>query len=143
MKRYLQLSVTAVLAAAAVAVAPVISPVLAQTQTRPIVEELNLTEEQQAEIEAVLASRRAEVDAILTDEQQQQFRQAMQERQGFRSAVGAIDNLTDAQKESLRAVFQSARQEISGILTDEQRAEARTLIQDRHPNLQERRQNRQ
>jgi hypothetical protein len=134
MKPYLQMGVMAILAATVLNVVPIVGSTVAKAQTRPILEELDLTEEQQSEIQGILQNGRVEAAGILTEEQQQQFREALLELGTFRQALGSIENLTDTQKESLRAVFVSTRQSIIGTLTDEQLAELRSLIEDRRQN---------
>ena len=74
-------------------------------QPFPALEELDLTEEQRTQIQDNFRERRAEIEDILTDEQQEQFRETYQESQNFRTAVEAVDDLSEDQKEALRGVY--------------------------------------
>jgi len=128
MNRTFLLGLAGIVTATAIAIAP-LTTAPAKAQNARLVEELNLTEEQQAEIQAIFEARRAEIDDILTDEQQADFRAVYSEVQDVREAIAAVDDLTDAQKEALQGVVQSSRSDLSAVLTDEQLAELRTLIQ--------------
>ena len=134
MNRFLPTGLVALAAAAAIAVVPMMTSG-ANAQARPeIFAELDLTADQQAQIQAILADRREEVESIFTDEQRSQFREAYEESQDFRAAAAAVDDLTDDQKAEYRAVAQASREEISEVLTEEQLEEFRALVQERRNN---------
>jgi len=130
MKRIVQFGLASVMTVAAVAVAPFAS-FPAHADTLPIVEALELTEEQQSEIQAIVAERRADIDEVLTDAQQAQFREVYSEIQDVRAAFAEVDDLTQAQKEALVDILRASRADISNVLTDEQRSELRSLLQER------------
>ncbi|MEL6384034.1 MAG: Spy/CpxP family protein refolding chaperone [Cyanobacteria bacterium J06626_18] len=133
MKRTVQLGLAGILTAATVFVAPFVTQV-AIAQTFPILEELDLTEEQRTQIRDNFEDRRAEIEDILTDEQRQQFREAYEESQDFRTAAAAVDDLSEDQKESVQGVFQATREDLSEILTEEQQAELRSIVAERRQN---------
>jgi Spy/CpxP family protein refolding chaperone len=134
MKRYLRLSLTGLAATAALVAVP-LTVTAANAQGHPLLAELDLTEEQQEQVQEIFQSLRNDMDDILTDEQQEQFRAVYQERQDVRSAIAEIDSLTDDQKATIRSAVERSRDDIGEVLTDEQREELRA-------NRQERRQNR-
>jgi Spy/CpxP family protein refolding chaperone len=133
MKRFFPLGLVGLAATATVIAAP-FTIASASAQDFPILEELELTDEQQEQVQDIFQDLRGDIDNILTDEQQAQFREAYQEAQDFRTAAAAIDNLTNDQKAEIRAAMQDSRGEISEVLTEEQRAELRALLQDRRQN---------
>ena len=133
MKATLKSGFTQVLVAVTLLVTP-LAMGSAIAQRPPVFAELDLTSEQQADLQALFQSRRAEIDNILTDAQQQQFQEAYRELQDFQAAVGEVDNLTEAQKQEIQTVVQGSREEIREILTDEQLRELRALLQERRRN---------
>ncbi len=133
MKRFFYLGLIGLAATATVITAP-FTIASASAQDLSILEEIDLTEEQQAQIQEIVQDLRGDVDDVLTDEQQAQFRDAYRELQDFRAAAAAIDNLTDDQKAEIRAAMQDLRGDISEVLTEEQRAELRAALRDRRQN---------
>ncbi|MEM9007692.1 MAG: Spy/CpxP family protein refolding chaperone [Cyanobacteria bacterium P01_F01_bin.86] len=127
------LGLAGLLTAATVFVAPLAVP-SAIAQDFPLMEELDLTEEQRAQVQANFEERRAAVGEILTEEQQEQAREAFREEQNFRAALAAVDDLTEEQKADLQVVFQEAREDFNEILTEEQQAELQALIEERRQN---------
>jgi Spy/CpxP family protein refolding chaperone len=103
----------------------------ANAQTPCIVEALELTDEQRDQVQDIVQDLKTDVNDILTDEQQQQFRAAFRELQDIREAAAEIDNLTDDQKTKIRAALQDSRAELQGVLTEEQIAELRSTIRER------------
>jgi hypothetical protein len=97
MKRFFPLGLVGLAATATVIAAP-FTIASASAQDFPILEELELTDEQQEQVQDIFQDLRGDIDNILTDEQQAQFREAYQEAQDFRTAAAAIDNLTNDQK---------------------------------------------
>lgn len=110
--------------------------VQAQTEVFPILEGIELTEQQQTQLDELRQQTRAQVEEILTEEQREQFITTLTEEQNLRNAIAAL-NLTDQQKEQLRPVFQSVRTQMGDILTPEQRQQLRENIRSA---IQERRQ---
>ncbi len=131
MQRYLRAGCIGWLAMVAIATPLALTPAIAQTG--PMLEALDLTTEQKAEIRSIVQNSRAAVDDILTDDQQAQFQVVYQELQDLRAAIGAVDNLTDEQKTALREVAQTSRTALSEVLTEEQQAELRDLLQENRP----------
>jgi periplasmic protein CpxP/Spy len=78
-------------------------------------EQLNLSEDQKAKIAQIRATRRQEMQAILTPEQWQQWQQARQS--GQRPNL----NLSEEQKTKMKAMRQNTRSQIEAVLTPEQR----------------------
>ena len=133
MKRILQLGLVGLVATVAVLTAP-FTVTSAIAQSFSILEELELTEDQKTQLQANFEERRAEINEILTDEQREQFQETYQESQDFRTAASAVDDLTEDQKESLQDVFQTTRQNLSEVLTDEQLSDLRSIMQERRRN---------
>ncbi|MGP1373359.1 MAG: hypothetical protein ACTS3T_11065 [Almyronema sp.] len=120
-------------AAIALAVsATALTTVSAQAQDfqLPILAELNLTADQQAQLDTLRQDTRSQVEAILTPAQIDQFFSTLQSQQNIRTAIQAAD-LTDTQKSQLWQVFQSSREAAAAVLTDEQQQQIRTSLQER------------
>ena len=79
-------------------------------------EQLNLTEAQSSQIEAIRTETRSQIEAVLTPEQQAALGEGESLRRGLRSL-----DLTDDQRSQIRALKEGSREQISAILTDEQR----------------------
>ncbi|MGD1941977.1 MAG: hypothetical protein ACFB0G_11750 [Leptolyngbyaceae cyanobacterium] len=133
MKRFFQTGLVGLAAAAVIGMPMMMSGAIAQTRSE-VFAELDLTADQQEQIQAILAGRREDVESIFTDEQREQFREAYEESQDFRAAAAAVDDLTDDQKAEYRAVAQASRDEISAVLTEEQLEELRSRMQERRNN---------
>lgn len=82
----------------------------------PRLENLNLTDAQSAEIEAIRTAARSQAEAVLTPEQ----RAAVANSDSPRAAMRSPD-LTAAQREQIRSIHEDVRQKIDAVLTDEQR----------------------
>lgn len=80
---------------------------------------LNLTEEQQAQVDSIRQSQREQMDAILTADQRSRLETARANQENPREVFESL-NLTDAQREQMRAIHESAREQIEAILTPEQ-----------------------
>jgi Spy/CpxP family protein refolding chaperone len=110
--------------------------VRAQTGVFPVLEGIELTEQQQAQLNDLRQQTRAQVEGILTEQQREQFVTTLTEEQNLLSAIDAL-NLTDQQKEQLRPIFQSVRTQMGDILTPEQRQQLRDNVRS---TIEERRQ---
>ncbi len=103
-------------------------------ETFPNLAELNLTPEQEDQLIELALDTRAQLEAILTPEQQQQFQASLESGSGMRDAVLDL-NLSLSQKRQIRPVMMSTRETWESILTPEQQAliqeEASGLVQDR------------
>ena len=84
-------------------------------------EKFNITPEQKEKIEQLRASSRAEMDAILTPEQQAQAKTYRERRQAMGGGWKSL-NLTAEQKEKIRTIRQSSQLQFTDILTPEQQA---------------------
>ena len=121
----------------------------APTQTRPMkgrmLQDLNLTADQQARIQQIHEETRAAMDQILTPTQRQQLQEAKaqaqanpgqwKQRRGMKQAL----NLTEEQKTRMRELRQAAKERVSAVLTDEQRQQ----LQEKKQMRQQRRQQQQ
>ncbi len=100
---------------------------------------LGLTDEQKAKIKEIRSSTRAEMEKILTEQQREQLKTAMQNRQGKRGAFAAL-NLTDEQKNQMRQVMQSQKTQIDGVLTAQQKEQLQKYREEMRARRQQRNQ---
>lgn len=105
-----------------------------------IVEQLDLSAEQQADIEALRSQVRTQVEAVLTPDQQTQLSTAFDSGEVF-GVLRDLDLDAD-QRDQLRSIMWSAHDQASTILTDAQRDELRTMMHDRMGNHQGQRRDR-
>lgn len=131
-------------------VAPIL-PVEAQSQTPPAGQyqkrgvDLNLTDEQKAQLKQIREATRSQIDAVLTPEQQAQLAAAKQQRQEgqpgqrVKKARGmwASLNLTADQKTRIQAIRQDAKQQMNAVLTPEQRQQLEQARQQRQQRRQQ------
>jgi periplasmic protein CpxP/Spy len=96
-------------------------------------EKLGLTEAQRNQISEIRKQGRSEIiNNVLTAEQRTQLENATQggkQDRGFRQL-----NLTDDQKNQIKLIMESKKQQIDGILTPEQRQKLEQMKQDRRNN---------
>jgi periplasmic protein CpxP/Spy len=85
---------------------------------------INLTEEQKNKLKEIQQETRSQVDEILTSEQVDDFKQAMQEGKNPPDAMKSL-NLSSEQKQKMRELMVSQRGKLDDILTDEQREKLR------------------
>ena len=123
-----------------------------ELQERGPFKHLNLTSEQKAKMKEIHTNTRAQVDAILTTEQKNKLKAAMEKRKAERQQrqhhsghekKGDIFNslnLTDKQKDQIKQIHESERQKMQAILTPQQQAqmkkfrgEMRSHHQQRNP----------
>ena len=88
-------------------------------------EQLNLTDAQSTQIEAIRTDARAQMRSVLTDEQ----RATLDGGEG-RRAWRTLD-LSDSQREQIRSIREASKEEISAVLTEEQRAQIQSMREDR------------
>lgn len=120
-------------AAIGLTVAPFVNQASAQDVPAPfleVIEQLNLTDTQRTQLDQIWQDTRAEMEAVLSVEQREQFRSSFQNGGGFREAAAAM-NLTDDQRTELRSIMRSTRDEAAEVLTDEQRQQLRETVRDR------------
>jgi len=105
---------------------------VAQTQTHhgrgKFWASLGLSDSQKAQIKQIRASTRAQRQQIITNEQEQAFKTAIQNHQGFKAARQAM-NLTDRQKSDLKQLKESERDQIKAVLTPDQQTQLEQLHQ--------------
>ena len=85
-------------------------------------EQLNLTEAQTAQIEAIRTETHSQVETLLTPEQ----RTALENTESGRGGLRGLD-LTDEQRSQIRTLKEDSREQINAILTDDQRQTLETL----------------
>lgn len=130
--------------------APSSAPMPAQPGPMRRLNFLNLTSEQQAQIEQIHQNQRSQIDAILTEEQRTQLQQDFQNRgprpseenqgsprrgegRGMRRSPFESLNLTAEQRSQIEAVMRSSREQMDAVLTDEQRQQLQQHQQQRGP----------
>lgn len=101
---------------------------------------LGLTDAQKAKMQEIKRNTRAEMDKVLTTEQKEQLKAAMQERRGQRSQgegrgkwkkdVFTSLNLTEAQKTQMRQIKESSRKQMEAVLTPAQREQLKQMQQN-------------
>ncbi|MEW6495888.1 MAG: P pilus assembly/Cpx signaling pathway, periplasmic inhibitor/zinc-resistance associated protein [Cyanobacteriota bacterium] len=102
---------------------------------------LNLTDAQKQEMSRIKEETRAQMQSILTPEQQATVQAAMQNGQG-RNRQGwkeIKESLTDAQKAQMRTLMEQQKARIEALLTDDQKQQLQQMRQE----WQQRRQQRQ
>ncbi len=88
-------------------------------------EQLNLTDNQSAQIQAIRANSRSQVQSVLTAEQ----RATLESTEG-RGAWREL-GLTDSQREQVRSIREASRAEVSSVLTEDQRAQLQSMREGR------------
>ena len=86
------------------------------------VEELNLTAEQEEEIDAIKASTHEEIAEILTAEQMEAFEEGQANGDDTRSIMMSL-GLTAEQRSDLMDLMRASQDEIMEVLTPEQQAQ--------------------
>lgn len=102
----------------------------AQTQRPSQWLELNLTQTQKDQIAQIRKQVREQIQSMITPEQRDKFKAAMQSDQGIRAAIEAM-NLSDTQKTQLRTLKDTVKPKIQAILTTEQRQQLQKKLQER------------
>ncbi|EDX86456.1 LTXXQ motif family [Synechococcus sp. PCC 7335] len=88
-------------------------------------EQLNLSDDQSSQIQAILTDTRSQVQAVLTEEQR-----AILESTEGRRAWKELD-LTDSQRDQIRSISEASREEVRALLTEEQRDQLQSMRQAR------------
>jgi periplasmic protein CpxP/Spy len=112
------------------------APAKAQTTSSPflhvpVLEQLNLTTDQEAKLAKIQQDTRAQLEDLLTAEQQETFKTKLSQGATFREAIAAM-NPSEKQRTQIRNACQFARQSASEVLTSEQRQQALAWMQS-HP----------
>lgn len=105
----------------AVKAEPALSQLPTQTQETPGRQRLQLTQEQKAKMAEIRNNTRSQIEAILTPQQKEQLKAAMQEPRQRRRETFAALNLTPEQQTQMRQIRQSAKSQFEAVLTPEQR----------------------
>jgi hypothetical protein len=109
---------TTPLAAFAQAPQPQPSTQAPQPQTKPSSRpRIVLSEEQQSKFEQIQVNAIAQIEKVLNADQKNQFAAGRENGQG----LGAIQNLSDAQKSDIKKILEAANSDIGNILTQEQK----------------------
>ncbi len=115
--------------------------------------DLNLTQNQKARMRQLHQETRQKIEAVLTQEQKQQYTAALQNRsravrdgngdmnfssvqRSGRHNVMASLNLTQNQKNKIRDIMQSARSRMNGILTEAQRSQLQEMLRSQQSRAQ-------
>jgi periplasmic protein CpxP/Spy len=93
-----------------------------------MMQKLNLTEAQKAQMKTIRESQRAKMDALLTGEQRAELQQARQERRKPNL------NMTESQKAQMKAIRQETKAQMDALLTAEQKQQLEQLRQERQQN---------
>lgn len=112
---------TAALAAATIAMTPVAAKAeVSLTSLFPMLSGIELTAQQQIAIADLGSSAVAQLDKIITADQQTQFRKALADNKPFSQALSAMKITTDQQNQ-MQGVFSSAQKQLISTLTPAQR----------------------
>jgi periplasmic protein CpxP/Spy len=96
---------------------------------------LNLTQQQQDQIDQIRNQTRSQVESILSETQRTQIRTAMQQGQDFRAAAAAA-NVSADQQAQIRQIFQASRQQMASVLTPDQQQQLQQHMREHHQNRQ-------
>ena len=102
-----------------------------------IFEQLNLSAEQEAQITSIRENSRAQVEAVLTEDQLNTVRASLDSGEGFRQAMRTA-NLSDDQRTEIRSIMEASRESIDGVLTEDQRAQLQAAREEHRGNRRER-----
>jgi Spy/CpxP family protein refolding chaperone len=100
---------------------------------------VDLSDDQRAEVREIMTASRDDIADVLTDEQRQQLREAMQERHRDRGGSGrrgdivqalASLDLSAAQRGDIETIFANSRAELEALLSAEQRTAFQTTFAD-------------
>lgn len=98
-------------------------------QATPQTKQIELTEDQQAEIIRIRETTNDRINAVLTDEQKQQLEVAMQQGQDPRQAFSLLE-LSENQQLEIQTILQQANQESQEVLTPEQLEQLQQMQQN-------------
>ena len=89
---------------------------------------VELTQQQKTQMNEIRRDTRARIEKLLTPQQQEQFKTALQSRQGGQAAFAAM-KLSPEQQNQLQGILQSAQARAEAILTPEQRQQLQQNFQ--------------
>lgn len=102
----------------------------AQALPPQALESLNLTEQQQAELDTLQANVRDQLEDILTADQRTSLQTSLDSGTPFRQAVRSL-NLSEDQKQQARSIMQASRDDFQAVLTEEQQQQLQAARGDR------------
>jgi protein CpxP len=132
--------VTGIVSAAAIALIGLSNPAQANSphgrggyglwmqRMQTLVEELDLTEAQQTQIEQIKQDTQADIQAVLTDEQEAQIRDALAD--GMLMQTMRELDLSPTQRSDIREILRSSWDEMSALLTPEQQQQVRQFMRN-------------
>ncbi|MBT9311581.1 Spy/CpxP family protein refolding chaperone [Leptothoe kymatousa] len=100
----------------------------AQAFPERMAEALNLTAQQQTELDAIKANAQAQVNAVLTADQQAELGDA--EGRDLKRAMRQLD-LSEEQRTQLQSIREDSRAAVNEVLTDEQEAQLQEMKSQR------------
>lgn len=90
-----------------------------------MLEQLNLTDQQQAQIDSIRDDAKAQSLNVLTDAQRTELESSLASDEPLHHAMRDLD-LSDEQREQLRAIHEASHEAVENVLTDEQRQQLET-----------------
>lgn len=112
---------TAALAAATITMTPLAAKAdVSLSSLFPMLSGIELTAQQKIQLADLGSSAVAQLDKIITADQQTQFRKALADNKGFGEALAAM-NITADQQNQMQGVFSSAQKQLISSLTPAQR----------------------
>jgi Spy/CpxP family protein refolding chaperone len=103
------------------------SPLTPSEMLPPMLSGIELTQKQETQLAQIRSQTRAQIESILTSDQQNQLQAALARGEAMRNAFASID-LSPEQKTQLRTTFESVRTQIANIITPEQRQQIRQNV---------------
>lgn len=103
--------------------------VLVELQRQPLFADIELTQQQQAQLTPIVGNTRRQIEALLTAEEKQQISAALANGDSFQTALSAIELPPDRQVK-LRSIVQMAGLQAASILTPQQREQLRQNLQE-------------
>lgn len=90
-----------------------------------MLEQLNLTDEQQAQIDAIRDDAKAQSLNVLTDAQRAEVESSLEADEPLHHGMRDLD-LSEEQRQQLRAIHEASHEAVENVLTDEQRQQLET-----------------
>lgn len=97
-------------------------------RAQQLLKALNLTPNQQQQLQAIRKTTRAEMDTVLSPTQKNQLRQGLQSGQNLPDVLRSL-NLSEDQRTSLRRIMTNTRQQVSATLTPDQRQQVQQKME--------------
>lgn len=120
------LRLTGVIAAVAMATTPVAALAQGNSQPNQARPRISFNEDQQAQFEKLQADTIAKINDTLSAQQRTQLEAGIRNGQGFK----AVTDLSDAQKNQIRAILTDFNNGIGNILTEDQKREIQKFQQN-------------